>query len=67
MEKSLKSEERGRVHLHVFMEFTKSVDWTSLRPVVFMAVTPDASPCVASSARLLIMGTSMFTPTRLEQ
>ena len=51
MEKSLKSEERGRVHLHVFMEFTKSVDWTSLRPVVFMAVTPDASPCVARGPR----------------
>ncbi|CAL1165151.1 unnamed protein product [Cladocopium goreaui] len=39
MEQSLKSEEPGRVHLHVFMEFGQAVAWTSLRCVVFMGVT----------------------------
>ena len=34
MEESLRSEDR-RFHLHVFMEFVDSVDWTSLRSVRF--------------------------------
>ena len=45
MEQSLKSEEPGKVHLHVFTEFGQAVDWTSLRCVVFMGVRPDAAPC----------------------
>lgn len=52
MEQSLKSEEPGRVHLHVFMEFGQAVDWTSLRCVVFMGVRPDAAPCTARGPRL---------------
>ena len=52
MEQSLKSEEPGRVHLHVFMEFGQAVDWTSLRCVVFMGVRPDVAPCTARGPRL---------------
>ena len=46
------SEEPGRVHLLVFMEFGQAVDWTSLRCVVFRGVRPDAAPCTARGPRL---------------
>ena len=51
MEESLRSEDR-RFHLHVFMEFVDSVDWTSLRSVGFMNVLPHASPCQARGSNL---------------
>lgn len=47
MEQSLHSEDAGRVHLHVFMEFRKAVDWTTLDAVRFKGSRPDARPTVA--------------------
>ena len=52
MERSLRSAQSDRVHLHVFMEFAKSVDWTSLQRVMFMGIKPDAAPCTARGPRL---------------
>ena len=43
-ERSLKSKDRGRLHLHAFLEFRKSVDWTTLEQVRFMGSLPNASP-----------------------
>ena len=47
MEESLHSQDDSRVHLHVFMEFRKAVDWTTLDPVRFKGSRPDARPTVA--------------------
>ena len=47
MEQSLHSQVEDRVHLHVCMEFTKPVDWTTLEPVRFRNSRPDARPTIA--------------------
>ena len=66
MEQSLKSEEPGRVHLHVFMEFGQAVAWTSLRCVVFMGVTRLlVLPVALVFAKLWTTATFMSMPTRL--
>ena len=44
LEGSTCSADDGRLHLHVFMEFARAVDWSSLRAVVFNSVTPNAAP-----------------------
>ena len=43
-ERSLKSADSGRLHLHAFVEFVKAVDWTSLEYVRFRGSLPNASP-----------------------
>jgi hypothetical protein len=47
MERSLKSEDVGRVHLRVFLEFWKAVDWLTLVKVHFQGHKPNAEPTVA--------------------
>ena len=47
MERSVRSSQQGRVHLHVFLEFKKAVDWATLQLVEFNGVRPNASPTVA--------------------
>ena len=47
LDQSLHSQVEGRVHLHVFMEFAKPVDWTALEPVRFRNSRPDAKPTIA--------------------
>ena len=47
MEHSLKSKTAGRVHLHVFVEFAKAIDWTSVVKMAFDGGLPNASPTVA--------------------
>ena len=47
MEMSLKSADQGRLHLHAFVEFRKSPDWTSLDMMKFRNGYPNASPCRA--------------------
>jgi hypothetical protein len=45
--RSIESKDYGRVHLHVFVEFLKAVDWTGLDKMIFMGSTPDARPTKA--------------------
>ena len=47
LEMSLRSADKGRVHLHAFMEFAKEVDWTSLVLVTFQGSRPNARATVA--------------------
>jgi len=47
LEMSLRSADKGRVHLHAFMEFAKKVDWTSLVLVTFQGSRPNARATVA--------------------
>ena len=47
LEESLRSAAQRRFHLHVFMEFKKAVDWTSLAKVAFRGGRPDARPTAA--------------------
>ena len=47
MEQSIKSADKGRLHLHVFVEFTHKVDWTTVAPMRFDNVLPNASPTQA--------------------
>ena len=47
LEESLKSSEIGRVHLHAFVEFRKSVDWSTLESMRFDFSLPNASPTTA--------------------
>ena len=47
MEHSLQSTMEGRLHLHVFVEFTKAIDWASVTKMVFDGGSPNASPTVA--------------------
>ena len=35
MERSLRSSDTHRVHLHAFLEFRKAVDWVTLAPMQF--------------------------------
>ena len=44
MERSLKSLELGRIHLHAFVEFTKAVDWNTLENMRFEDGLPNAAP-----------------------
>jgi hypothetical protein len=46
-EESLHSQNRGRVHLHAFMEFKEAVDWTALDLVTFQGSRPDAKSTIA--------------------
>ena len=50
MEKSLHSQDEGRVHLHIFVEFVRAVDWTSLSLMLFRGSRPDATPTRARGA-----------------
>ena len=45
--RSLRSADAGRMHLHAFVEFKKAVDWTSLKLMKFLGITPDCRPTVA--------------------
>ena len=47
MELSRKSVDKGRLHLHVFVEFVVSVDWTSVNKMMFLGSKPNAEPTVA--------------------
>ena len=47
MEHSLRSKMQGRLHLHVFVEFVKAIDWTSVTKMAFDGGLPNASPTVA--------------------
>ncbi len=47
VEKSLRSTLTDRLHFHVFAEFKKAVDWTSLAPMKWEGVLPNAAPAVA--------------------
>ncbi|CAJ1397084.1 unnamed protein product [Effrenium voratum] len=40
-----------RWHLHVYIEFHKAPDWTSLRPLAWRQVLPNCSPCRARGAK----------------
>ncbi|CAJ1394414.1 unnamed protein product, partial [Effrenium voratum] len=51
MEDSYHSAHEGRVHLHFFAEFNRPVDWTTLRPVIFGGITPNAQPTRARGPR----------------
>lgn len=44
LEQSLKSQEKGRLHLHAFVEFHKAPDWNTLEKVRFAGSLPDARP-----------------------
>lgn len=52
METSLRSGLEGRLHLHVFMEFNKAVDWTGLRAVTFNGVRPNAQATAGRGAKM---------------
>ena len=43
MERSLKSADAGRIHLHAFVEFRQAVDWTSVELMRFEGSLPNAS------------------------
>ncbi|CAJ1353999.1 unnamed protein product [Effrenium voratum] len=51
MEDSYHSAHEGRVYLHFFAEFNRPVDWTTLRPVIFGGITPNAQPTRARGPR----------------
>ncbi|CAJ1392535.1 unnamed protein product [Effrenium voratum] len=51
MEGSYHSAHEGRVHLHFFAGFHRPVDWTTLRPVIFGGITPNAQPTRARGPR----------------
>ena len=44
LERSLKSEDSGRLHLHAFMEFHKAPDWETLDKVQFEGICPNREP-----------------------
>ena len=44
IERSLKSLDHGRVHLHAFVEFVKAPDWNSLEGFKFFGSLPNCSP-----------------------
>ena len=37
--------------MHFFAEFNRPVDWTTLRPVIFGGITPNAQPTRARGPR----------------
>ena len=52
LETSLRSGLKDRLHLHVFMEFNKAVDWTGLRAVTFNGVRPNAQATAGRGAKM---------------
>ena len=46
-EESLNSKDNGRLHLHAFVEFVTTPDWTSLDKVRFLDTSPNCSPTKA--------------------
>ena len=52
VERSLHSAHLGRLHLHAFVHFVKSVDWTSTEKMRFMDALPNASPTKARGDNL---------------
>ena len=48
MEQSLHSAQEQRLHVHLFVEFGRKVDWNSLRLVSFDNITPN---CRVTQAR----------------
>ena len=52
IEKSLHSDQQGRLHLHAFTHFTKAVDWTSTEKMRFLDSLPNASPTQARGDNL---------------
>ena len=55
MERSLKSKDQGRVHLHAFVEFKKAPDWTTLSPMRFQDGFPNASPTKARGDNIRVV------------
>lgn len=51
LERSEHAENMDRLHLHVYIEFHKAPDWTSLRPLAWRQVLPNCSPCRARGAK----------------
>ncbi|CAE7524891.1 unnamed protein product [Symbiodinium necroappetens] len=52
LETSLRSGLKDRLHLHVFMEFNKAVDWTGLRAVTFNGIRPNAQATAGRGAKM---------------
>lgn len=44
LERSLRSKDTGRLHLHAYVEFLTAPDWTTLEKVRFAGSLPNASP-----------------------
>ena len=55
MERSLKSKDANRVHLHAFVEFKKAPDWTTLEEVRFHGGLPNASPTRARGDNIRVV------------
>ena len=51
LETSTRSADAGRLHLHVFMEFTRAVDWSTLCAVSFRGICPNAQPTQGRGAK----------------
>ena len=52
LEESLHSPDATRrFHIHLFVEFIRAVDWTTLRPVAFNGITPDCRPTMGRGPR----------------
>ena len=52
MEQSLHSEQEQRLHVHLFVEFGRKVDWNSLRLVSFDNITPNCRVTQARGPRM---------------
>ena len=55
VERSLKSKDANRVHLHAFVEFKKAPDWTTLETVRFQGGLPNASPTKARGDNIRVV------------
>ena len=47
LKRSLRSLDKGRLHLHAFMEFKQAMDWTSVKRLRFWQGLPNAAPTKA--------------------
>ena len=55
IERSLLSTLKGRIHLHVFVEFVSAVDWASLERMRFKGALPNASPTRARGDNMRVV------------
>ena len=55
LERSLKSKDADRVHLHAFVEFKKAPDWTTLETMRFQGGLPNASPTHARGDNMRVV------------
>jgi len=55
LERSLKSKDANRVHLHAFVEFKKAPDWTTLETARFQGGLPNASPTKARGDNIRVV------------